>query len=414
MYLLNSNKLIYELQHDLMSQADKMKYLLVTVGSQSFLLSYLSLSTENADEPILYALFIGFVSIIGIYFCFRANYMGDNQDFITRYICLALPITIKVILLFIGLLILLEFILVMWSEEALEQFLYGDSKYFFLVELMCELVFIWWLRLHVSKVANFSPVEIATSKYQWLYSIFWLGVTGITSLYVYDKSEIYSPSIIDMDKITEQVYVEPVMELLEREKLLSLIKKAKVRTAKFYGEDVSQPLIIACWSEVCYSRYQEHRINYLSNSVAHAGDNYMVLSKDALDVESITHEWSHTFLDSYIDPSVEIPLWFNEGMAVIASEDKDYTKKTWQLILELEGGAPKLSKISGQWSNNALSEDKSELFYRTSHQEVAAWYAKLDKKSFKKFLKELKNGTAFYEAYLLSANGFTINDDGEE
>lgn len=80
-----------------------MKYLLVFVllyTIASSLSSYLAeeISVFTIADNLVYWL----ITAWGVVICYKANAKGDNEEFIDRFICTSLPITIRYIVILIG------------------------------------------------------------------------------------------------------------------------------------------------------------------------------------------------------------------------------------------------------------------------------------------------------------------------
>lgn len=70
------------------------------------------------------------ITIIGTWLCYRTNRNGDNKDFITRYICLWIPIAIRIALLGIAaLMIYVPLGMVLIGPEYLESDTWLDALF---------------------------------------------------------------------------------------------------------------------------------------------------------------------------------------------------------------------------------------------------------------------------------------------
>jgi len=96
LYFWKTSALIQDLAESRVSQREKMKYLLAYVFLSS---AALGLGDERGyDWPFSrYVEYAGLVviSLVGTYVCYRSNQKGDQLDFIDRFICLSLPVSVR-------------------------------------------------------------------------------------------------------------------------------------------------------------------------------------------------------------------------------------------------------------------------------------------------------------------------------
>ena len=95
MYLWKTEELVRELKRGQLSQWDVTKYLIATTMFWYFSGgAYFDPSDVEAWDWIT-NLLIAVVAALGIYYCYMKNRRGDDKDFIFRFICLSLPVTIR-------------------------------------------------------------------------------------------------------------------------------------------------------------------------------------------------------------------------------------------------------------------------------------------------------------------------------
>lgn len=104
MYFWNDKKLAHDLHKGFVSEKQQMLYLLfVSILMSIFLTSTVGYNIWSVHAPLTlhdYASDIVYlaISILIILVSFKINNKGDGKDFLLRYICLSLPISIKSIL----------------------------------------------------------------------------------------------------------------------------------------------------------------------------------------------------------------------------------------------------------------------------------------------------------------------------
>lgn len=106
MIFWNTQKLSDALREGRVTTAQSALYLAANVLIWSLLVELAAhvQTPKNILDYVLTAVSIS-SAIFGTWICYRANARGDNRDFIERYVCLSLPITVRVLVIEIALLI---------------------------------------------------------------------------------------------------------------------------------------------------------------------------------------------------------------------------------------------------------------------------------------------------------------------
>lgn len=106
MIFWNTKKLGDDLRMGRVSQVQSARYLVASVLLWTLLveLTYWIQTTRNALDGV-WTVFSILAAIVGTWLCYRANARGDNRNLIERFICLSLPITMRVLVLQIALFI---------------------------------------------------------------------------------------------------------------------------------------------------------------------------------------------------------------------------------------------------------------------------------------------------------------------
>ncbi|TDD47402.1 hypothetical protein E1286_17895 [Nonomuraea terrae] len=127
------------------------------------------------------------------------------------------------------------------------------------------------------------------------------------------------PGCYGLTELEEDVYGEAGMSDQQRAQVRLAVKEARERVADFYGGRVSSPTLLTCVTEACYERIgggKERGVAVLNRSV--------MLSPRGVDPVIASHEMSHVELHTRLESGVEIPQWFDEGLAVVVSDDARY------------------------------------------------------------------------------------------
>ena len=125
------------------------------------------------------------------------------------------------------------------------------------------------------------------------------------------------PGCYGFTRVSDNVYGERGLTAVQRDQLAGLAVEARRRVKAFYGDRKSEPRLIACFTDDCYARIGgggEKGVAVLHRAV--------MLSPRGLDAVIASHEVAHVELHQRLDG--EVPQWFDEGLAVVVSEDPRY------------------------------------------------------------------------------------------
>ena len=97
MYLWRVEKLIEDFRNENVTEKEKFKYMLlfgavITVGADPIV--YIGSKYSIMDAINLFVMLI--VVLGGTYYCYAANRDADNKDFVTRFLCIGVPIMIRI------------------------------------------------------------------------------------------------------------------------------------------------------------------------------------------------------------------------------------------------------------------------------------------------------------------------------
>lgn len=131
------------------------------------------------------------------------------------------------------------------------------------------------------------------------------------------------PMCFGMERLSGNVFVESILSAEDRTRFLAMIAKSEQMVAGFYGELRENPVVIACASEDCARRLGGKGAKAIS--YANFG---MRLSPSGLDPTIIAHERAHIELHGRLGLvrflAGAVPAWFDEGLAVVISDDPRY------------------------------------------------------------------------------------------
>ena len=195
------------------------------------------------------------------------------------------------------------------------------------------------------------------------------------------------PTWFGFVEITKNIYVDKEMPLAQRNEVLKTVSAAKIRVSEFFGGLESQPKILACSTEKCFVP----RIGGPSPKGMAYGSSALILSPRGLDVVIISHELTHIELHTRIGVFRSwraIPSWFDEGLAVLVSQDPRYTEGAWLKATEDGRNVPDLNILT--WGKGGW-----QLSYGTARHAVGEWYSHAGHTGLMLLISKVKRGESF-------------------
>lgn len=130
------------------------------------------------------------------------------------------------------------------------------------------------------------------------------------------------PSCYGLVELRPGLHVDPAMTLPERAALTSAINEGKRRVASFFGRYEHDPTLLVCTTDEC-----DARLGGRGAAARAFGARFIHVSPRGSTATTMAHEFAHVELHARIgfwnSISGELPAWFDEGIAVIASRDAD-------------------------------------------------------------------------------------------
>lgn len=133
------------------------------------------------------------------------------------------------------------------------------------------------------------------------------------------------PSCFGFERLSDAIYVERSMSDTERTQFRQAMAQGTERVAHFYGELTAEPTVLACASDAC-----SQRLGGGSSRGAAYWTFALRLAPLGLNPVIIAHERSHIELHRRLGLfkflTGAIPSWFDEGVAVVVSDDPRYLR----------------------------------------------------------------------------------------
>lgn len=206
------------------------------------------------------------------------------------------------------------------------------------------------------------------------------------------STKLLVPSWFGFSEISEGVYVDDQMSPGQRQEFLKILSLAKERVSAFFGSIEASSKVFACSTEECFVSHG----GVTAKGKAY-GDSMLLLSPRGLDAVIASHELTHIEFHGRVGAFRSwraIPSWFDEGLAVLVSEDPRYTEDAWLKATDNGCSAPKLENIG-----EMLGKGDWLLSYGTARREVGAWYLHAGRAGLEHLIAEVKNGSDFNSAF---------------
>ena len=204
------------------------------------------------------------------------------------------------------------------------------------------------------------------------------------------STKLFAPSWFGFSEISEHMYADDQMSVSQRQEFLKILDLAKSRVSAFFGGIEGSPKVFACSTEKCFVSH-----GGVTAKGKTYGDSMLLLSPRGLDVVIAAHELSHIELHNRVGVFRswrEIPDWFDEGLAVLVSEDPRYTEGAWLQATDNGRNAPELTAIG---KAIPLGNDNWQLSYGTSRRAVGEWCLHAGRAGLAHLITEVKSGKNF-------------------
>jgi len=151
------------------------------------------------------------------------------------------------------------------------------------------------------------------------------------------------PGCYGLKRVADSLFVDRAMSVEERTKLQETVARAAAQVAAFYGSFDQHPTLLVCATEEC-----DRRLGGKGARAVTYGTTFIRLSPRGLNQTILAHELSHAELHARIGRlrllTGALPAWFDEGLAVIVSDDARYlgpgTTSATRCLAEPDGDLP--------------------------------------------------------------------------
>jgi hypothetical protein len=177
----------------------------------------------------------------------------------------------------------------------------------------------------------------------------------------------------------------------------SLIVLATERVARFWGDKKASPTFIYCEESGDFRKYS---VSPGAPAVTYCKlGEHIVLSKEGVDLDIISHEISHAELYARVGFYIwtfKLPDWFKHGLAMQNDYRSYYSLDTLKAKTNDLKTMPDITyfKTSSQFYSGTM--DQIMLRYMTAKYVIGKWYTQ---EKLQKLIQDLKVGKSFDESF---------------
>ena len=226
-------------------------------------------------------------------------------------------------------------------------------------------------------------------------ALFWLGMAG-TVLAFPVAGAITCPTCYGLERLDDNTFTErPLTDELRRG-IAEVLAESRRRVSTFYGGLSADPRILVCVTEACYRRIGGGEARGTSLL-----DIALRLSPRGIDPVIASHEGSHIELHQRVGRihflMGAIPAWFDEGVAVVVSDDPRYLAPDGIADRCLAWSDEPLPSGASEWGRQAGVDNE---LYAKAACRVAQWIsARSGPVAVTRLLARVSAGTSFATAY---------------
>jgi hypothetical protein len=224
-----------------------------------------------------------------------------------------------------------------------------------------------------------------------------LGTVGTVVAFPFGAATV-CPACYGLERLSGNIFVERAASPEQRARVAAVLEQARNRVAAFYGSLETRPRILVCVTDHCYSR-----IRYAGSRGNALLDLALQLSPRGIDPVIATHELSHIELHHRLGNIRQltgaIPSWFDEGVAVVVSDDRRYLAPADAPDRCLVRSEEMLPAGIFEWKREMGRYDSRQLYAKSACR-VADWMAaRGGAAAVLRLVDGVSSGTSFADAY---------------
>lgn len=136
----------------------------------------------------------------------------------------------------------------------------------------------------------------------------------------YAYTHVFWLSIIkysDFNDVGKKIYIDPILDKKEHEKILDLLSQSKERIVEKYGSFSAMPTIVITGTTKNSKKYGLGA--FPGKAFSAPWEGYIVINNQTIDINLLAHELMHAqmrYVLGYWAYQTKIPTWFDEGVAM--------------------------------------------------------------------------------------------------
>jgi hypothetical protein len=193
-----------------------------------------------------------------------------------------------------------------------------------------------------------------------------------------------------------QLYFKNTIPIQTKLQLKKYIQQAETRVGNFWGKQTSDPKFIYCDNDEDFNSYGQKGVPACTHIKLGA---YIVISKQGLDPDIISHELEHAEFKErigFMKYTFKIPTWFDEGLAMQVDYRDYYSEDTLKVKSNNYTSLPAIKNLRTGAAFGSGDRSQVMLNYMTAKHEIKNWYTK---EKLKNFINDINDGRKFEDAF---------------
>lgn len=184
------------------------------------------------------------------------------------------------------------------------------------------------------------------------------------------------PGCFGLEQAGDGVFLQTGMAAAERSRVLATVSAARAQAAQFYGGLQHQPRILVCADDACYQRMggmpgtATGALGATALEVSHLGAEQQVFITAGLSRAELYGRvgfWKFNL--------GAVPMWFDEGLAVVVADDNAYILPPGRHDRCLTGALPDMPATPSEWQEEMQQEGPTALYAQAACK-VDMWMAR--------------------------------------
>ncbi|WP_154657230.1 hypothetical protein [Hugenholtzia roseola] len=201
-----------------------------------------------------------------------------------------------------------------------------------------------------------------------------------------------------LKEVRPNLYVDRNLDTAKIALLEQNYQQAQARVQTFFGSLESKPYLLAGDDPEVMRLFGNENIETGMTHLSPVG-TYIVLAKEGLNVDVISHELCHAELmarTGWFLREFQIPTWFDEGLAMLLDERFPNWETEWHMMTLNGSYAPELEEMD---TPAEFFNRDAYLHYLTAKKQVGTWHQMAGREGLLLFIETLKKERDFPKAF---------------